>query len=129
MNFAGPTLYDTPVLREFVGLDIGVERLPDKSTILRFRHSLDEHDLSAPRFETVGAILQGRGFMLKAGAAVEATIIAAPSCTRNKVGKRDPEMVSSASAQLRRAKKGNPWHFGRIQVQEPTCTCRESAAA
>ncbi len=97
-------LYDTPLYREFAGLDIGVDRLPDESTILRFRHLLEEHGLSARIFATVAELLDRKGLMLKAGTAVDATLIAAPSSTKNKDGKRDPEMHQT--------KKGNQWHFG-----------------
>ena len=97
-------LYDTPMFREFAGLDIGEDHLPDESTILRFRHLLESHDLSLQIFSTVNAILQAKGLLLKSGTVVDATLIAAPSSTKNKDGKRDPEMHQT--------KKGNQWHFG-----------------
>ncbi len=97
-------LYDTPLLREFARLDIGAERLPDESTILRFRHLLEEHDLAAQIFGRVNAILAERGLLLKTGTAVDATLIAAPSSTKNASGLRDPEMHQT--------KKGGQWYFG-----------------
>ena len=97
-------LYDTPMFREFAGLDIGEDHLPDESTILRFRHLLESHDLSFQIFSTVNAMLQAKGLLLKSGTVVDATLIAAPSSTKNKDGKRDPEMHQT--------KKGNQWHFG-----------------
>lgn len=97
-------LYDVPLYRQFAGLDIGADALPDESTILRFRHLLEKHGLAARMFETVRSILLERGLMLKAGTAVDATIIAAPSSTKNKTGTRDPQMHQT--------KKGNQWHFG-----------------
>lgn len=97
-------LYDVPLYRSFAGLDIGADALPDESTILRFRHLLEEHGIAARIFEAVAALLAERGLMLKAGTAVDATIIAAPSSTKNKEGKRDPQMHQT--------KKGNQWHFG-----------------
>ncbi len=97
-------LYDIPLYRQFAGLDIGADRLPDESTILRFRHLLEEHGLSQRIFEHVNALLASQGLMLRAGTAVDATIIAAPSSTKNSTGTRDPEMHQT--------KKGNQWHFG-----------------
>ncbi len=97
-------LYDMPLLREFVGLDLGVDVIPDESTILRFRHLLEQHDLPRQIFERVNALLSERGLMLKSGTVVDATLIAAPSSTKNKSGARDPEMHQT--------KKGNQWHFG-----------------
>ena len=70
-------LYDTPLLREFVGLDLGVDVIPDESTILRFRHLLEEHDLTRQILERVNAMLSERGLLLKSGTVVDATLIAA----------------------------------------------------
>jgi IS5 family transposase len=97
-------LHDIPLYREFAKLDAGITRLPDESTILRFRHLLEEQDLGMQIVATVNARLMGRGLMLKAGTVVDATLIAAPSSTKNKSGQRDPEMHQT--------KKGNQWHFG-----------------
>ena len=97
-------LHDVPLYREFAGLGDGASRLPDESTILRFRHLLEEHDLAADMLRVVNDILQAKGLLLRAGTAVDATLIAAPSSTKNADGERDPEM--------RQTKKGNNWYFG-----------------
>ena len=97
--------FDTPVYREFAQLDAH-GRLPDESTILRFRHRLERHKLADRIFATVNELLAAQGLLLKAGTAVDATLIAAPSSTKNKDRKRDPEMHSS--------QKGNEWHFGCV---------------
>jgi IS5 family transposase len=96
-------LHDIPLYREFARLDAGMTRLPDESTILRFRHLLEAHELSVQMLATVNEILQAKGLMLKVGSAVDATLIAAPSSTK-KPGTRDPEM--------RQTQKGGSWHFG-----------------
>jgi IS5 family transposase len=95
--------FDTPLLREFAQLD-AFARLPDESTILRFRHRLEKHKLAEQILATVNDILIERGLLLKAGTVVDATLIAAPPSTKNKDKKRDPDMHSS--------KKGNQWYFG-----------------
>src|SRR5574337_1209014 len=97
-------LYDTPMFREFAGLDMDEGNLPDESTILRFRHLLEERHLSVQILATVNATLTARGLLLKQGTVVDATLIAAPSSTKNSTGSRDPEMHQT--------KKGNQWHFG-----------------
>ncbi|WHZ11511.1 MAG: Mobile element protein [Burkholderiaceae bacterium] len=97
-------LYDTPMFREFAGLDMGEENLPDESTILRFRHLLEKNNLSLQLLATVNATLTAKGLLLKNGTAIDATLIAAPSSTKNDSGERDPEMHQT--------KKGNQWHFG-----------------
>ena len=98
------SLYDMALFREFVGLDAGEDNLPDESTILRFRHLLQTHNLSVQILATVNATLAAKGLLLKRGTVVDATLIAAPSRAKNSTGKRDPEMHQS--------KKGNQWHFG-----------------
>lgn len=97
-------LYDTPVFREFVQLDPGEDHLPDESTILRFRHLLEANELSLQILATINAMLSAKGLLLKSGTAIDATLIAAPSSTKNSTGARDPEMHQT--------KKGNQWHFG-----------------
>ncbi len=97
-------LHDIPLYREFAKLDAGITRLPDESTILRFRHMLEQNDLGAQILAAVNAKLIDRGLMLKTGTVVDATLIAAPSSTKNDKGERDPEMHQT--------KKGNQWHFG-----------------
>ena len=81
-----------------------VERIPDRVSILRFRHLLEEHQLAPQILAVVNATLADKGLMLKSGTVVDATLIAAPSSTKNKDGERDPEMHQT--------KKGNQWHFG-----------------
>jgi IS5 family transposase len=97
-------LFDVPLFREFAQLPTGVTRLPDESTILRFRHLLEKHGLAAQMLSTVNDVLRVKGLLLKAGTVVDATLIAAPSSTKNSTGERDPEMHQT--------KKGNQWHFG-----------------
>ena len=97
-------LHDVPLYREFAGLDAGATRMPDESTILRFRHLLEENNLSIQLLATINATLATKGLMLKVGTVVDATLIAAPSSTKNSSGERDPEM--------HQVKKGNQWHFG-----------------
>jgi len=97
-------LHDVPLFREFAGLDNWSTRLPDESTILRFRHLLEKHKLAERMLVTVNELLRGKGLLLKAGTVVDATLIAAPSSTKNASGERDPEMHQS--------KKGNQWYFG-----------------
>ena len=96
-------LHDVPLFREFAHLSWD-QRFPDETTILRFRHLLEKHKLADEILATVNAVLQRRGLMLKAGTVVDATLIAAPSSTKNKTGERDPEMHQT--------KKGNQWYFG-----------------
>ena len=97
-------LYDTSLFREFAGLDVGEDKLPDENTILRFRHLLEAQDLSLQILATVNATLAAKGLLLKRDTVVDASLIAAPSPTKNGSGERDPEMHQT--------KKGNQWHFG-----------------
>jgi transposase, IS5 family len=97
-------LYDVPLYRDFAGLDDGMSRLPDESTILRFRHLLEAHGLAVQMLAVINGILSEKGLMLKAGSVVDATLISAPSSTKNASGSRDPEMHQT--------KKGNQWYFG-----------------
>ena len=96
-------LFEMPLYREFAGFDANA-RLPDRVSILRFRHLLEKHKLAQHFFETVNAMLKARGLMLHSGTVIDATIIAAPSSTKNNSGKRDPEMHQT--------KKGNQWYHG-----------------
>jgi transposase, IS5 family len=96
-------LYDVPLYREFAGFG-GMSRLPDRVSILRFRHLLERHQLAEQFLQTVNAQLSAAGYLLKEGTAVDATLIAAPSSTKNQSGERDPEMHQT--------KKGKTWHFG-----------------
>jgi IS5 family transposase len=96
-------LHDVPLYREFARLD-DVGRLPDESTILRFRHLLEKHDLARDMLRIVNDLLGYQGLLLESGTAIDATLIAAPSSTKNAEGERDPEM--------HQVKKGNQWYFG-----------------
>ena len=96
-------LHERPLYRRFAGLD-GAARMPDETTILRFRHLLQKHQLAPQVLAAINTGLAQQGLMLKTGTIVDATIIAAPSSTKNKEGERDPEMHQT--------KKGNQWHFG-----------------
>lgn len=97
-------LYDSRAMRAFVGIDLGAEPVPDETTVMRFRHLLEKHKLGEKIFEEVGRVLMSRGLRVSKGTIVDATIIAAPSSTKNAEGARDPEMHQT--------KKGNEWHFG-----------------
>ena len=96
-------LHDVPLFREFAGLNWDTA-LPDETTILRFRRLLEEHNLSPQILALVNELLGAKGLMLRAGTGVDATLIAAPSSTKNASGERDPQMKQS--------KKGNQWYFG-----------------
>jgi len=97
-------LYDSQALRGFAGIDLNVDPVPDATTLLKFRHWLERHDLTKALFEEVGTMLEERGLLMRQGTIVDATIIAAPPSTKNKSKARDPEMHQT--------KKGNQWHFG-----------------
>jgi len=97
-------LLDSTALRRFVGIDLGRERVPDGTTLLKFRRLLDKHKLGEALFAKVGEVLQARGLKLGTGTIVDATIIGAPSSTKNADKQRDPEM--------RQTRKGQQWFFG-----------------
>jgi len=97
-------LYDVAVFREFCRIDLGRERVPDATTLLKFRHLMEEHKLGAALFAKVGELLLANGMKLSGGTIVDATLIAAPPSTKNHDKSRDPEMHQT--------KKGNEWHFG-----------------
>ena len=97
-------LYDSQALRTFAGIDLSVDAVPDATTLLKFRHLLEAHELTAAIFSEVTALLGERALLLREGTIVDATIIAAPSSTKNERQARDPEM--------HQVKKGNAWHFG-----------------
>lgn len=97
-------LLDSTALRRFVGIDLGRERVPDGTTLLRFRRRLEEHHLGEKLFAAVGEVLQSRGLKLGTGTIVDATIIGAPSSTKNADKARDPEMHQT--------RKGQQWYFG-----------------
>lgn len=97
-------LYDITSLRHFAGIDLGCEAVPDATTLLKFRRLLEKHNLNEQLFAEVGRILQGSGMTLKTGTIVDATLIVAPSSTKNVGKKRDPEMHQT--------RKGQQWYFG-----------------
>jgi transposase, IS5 family len=95
---------DSVALRRFIGIDLGRERVPDATTLLKFRRRLEKHKLGEALFAKVGEVMQASGMKLGTGTIVDATIISAPSSTKNKEGKRDPEMHQTC--------KGQQWYFG-----------------
>src|SRR5665213_60321 len=97
-------LYDSQALRGFAGIDLSRDPVPDATTLLKFRHWLEQHDLTKALFDEVGALLTERGLLMRQGTIVDATIIAAPPSTKNKQKSRDPEMHQT--------RKGNQWYFG-----------------
>src|SRR5271166_2918744 len=107
-NLADPAveeaLYDSLVMRQFVGIDLGREPVPDETTVCKFRHLLEEHNLGGEMLETVNLHLQEKGVRITTGTIVDATIIHAPSSTKNRDQQRDPEMHQT--------KKGKDWYFG-----------------
>jgi IS5 family transposase len=107
-NLADPqaedAIYDSESMRRFARVELGDDVVPDETTILRFRHLLEQHGLSCAIFEAIGSLLEARGLLLRAGTIVDATIIAAPSSTKNASATRDPEM--------KQTRKGRNWHFG-----------------
>lgn len=98
------SLYDSRAMRRFVGIDLGREPAPDETTVCKFRHLLEAHNLGDRLFALINEFLQENGLKVSTGTIVDATIITAPSSTKNKDGKRDPEMQQT--------KKGNEWYFG-----------------
>jgi len=101
---AEEALYDSAAMRSFVGIDLGREPAPDETTMCRFRHLLEEHDLGRRLFEEVHRHLAASGMKVSTGTIVDATIISAPSSTKNAEKARDPDMHQT--------RKGNQWYFG-----------------
>ena len=101
---AEEALYDIQSMRAFCGLELGRDAIPDETTILHFRHLLERHDLTQALFEAVADHLEDKGALLRGGTIVDATLIAASPSTKNRAGRRDPEMSQS--------RKGNQWYFG-----------------
>jgi IS5 family transposase len=97
-------LYDSQALRGFAGIDLATATVPDATTVMNFRHWLEQHELTKVLFDDVGAMLEERGLLMRQGTIVDATIIAAAPSTKNKAKSRDPEMHQT--------KKGNQWYFG-----------------
>ena len=101
---ADDAIYDSESMRRFARVELGDEVVPDESTILRFRHLLEQHGLTHGIFDAVADLLEARRLLLRSGTIVDATIIAAPSSTKNASASRDPEM--------KQTRKGRNWHFG-----------------
>jgi IS5 family transposase len=97
-------LYESPVLQRFVGVDLGAAPVPDETTMLRFRHLLEKHDLCGLMLEAVNIHLEAKGIKIATGTIVDATILHAPSSKKNEKKERDPEMHPT--------RKGNQWYFG-----------------
>ncbi len=97
-------LYDSQALRGFAGIELNRDAVPDATTVLHFRHWLEQHGLTRALFDEVAAMLEERGLLMRQGTIVDATIIAAPPSSKNKQKSRDPEMHQT--------KKGNQWYFG-----------------
>jgi transposase, IS5 family len=97
-------VYDSYAMRRFMGLDFTLEQAPDATTLLHFRHLLEKHKLGEKLFEAQNRVFQEQGWIMRGGSIVDATIIAAPSSTKNAQGARDPQMHQT--------KKGNQWYFG-----------------
>ena len=97
-------IYDSQAMRNFIGVDLGGESVPDATTLLKFRHLLEENELTRAIFEEIGRHLKAKQLMMKEGTIVDATIISAPSSTKNAEGRRDPQMHQT--------RKGNQWYFG-----------------
>jgi IS5 family transposase len=97
-------LYESAAVRRFVGVDLGAAPAPDETTILRFRHLLEKHKLGELMLDAVNVHLEAKGIKIQTGTIVDATIIHAPSSTKNEKKERDPEMHQT--------RKGNQWYFG-----------------
>jgi IS5 family transposase len=97
-------IYDSYAMRKFMRLDFAVEQVPDATTLLHFRHLLEEHQLGQKLFAAQNEIFEREGWIMRGGSIVDATIIAAPSSTKNATGTRDPQMHQT--------RKGQQWYFG-----------------
>lgn len=97
-------IYDSQAMRDFIGIDLAIESVPDATTLLRFRHLLEKHALTQRIFEEINASLTEQGLFMREGTIVDATIIAASPSTKNRAKQRDPEM--------KHTKKGSQWYFG-----------------
>lgn len=101
---AEDAIYDSEAMRRFVGVELSEDAVPDETTILRFRRLLEEHQLTEQVFALVRGLLEAKGLLLKSGTIVDATILSAPSSTKNATATRDPEMHQT--------RKGKTWYFG-----------------
>ena len=97
-------IYDSYAMRRFMRLDFAVEQVPDATTLLHFRHLLEQHELGQKLLAAQNDIFEAQGWIMRGGTIVDATIIAAPSSTKNATGTRDPQMHQT--------RKGNQWYFG-----------------
>ncbi len=97
-------IYDSYAMRKFVGINFLEEQAPDATTLLKFRHLLEEHNIGKLFFDAIKRCLDKAGMLMHGGTIVDATLLSAPSSTKNEAGERDPEM--------HQVKKGNQWHFG-----------------
>ena len=97
-------IYDSQAMRDFVGIDLAIESVPDATTLLRFRHLLEKHALTQRIFQEINAHLPEKGLFMREGTIVDATIVSAAPSTKNKAKQRDPEM--------KQTRKGNQWHSG-----------------
>lgn len=97
-------IYDSYAMRTFMGINFIDEQVPDATTLLKFRHLLERHDIGKVFFDAIANTLERCGYMMRGGTIVDATLISAPSSTKNEKKERDPEMHQT--------KKGNEWHFG-----------------
>lgn len=113
-------IYDSQAIRHFVDIDLSRESAPDATTLLEFRHLLEQHQLSESIFNTITHHRTAKGLLLREGTIVDATLIAAPPSTRNKAGKRDPEMHQS--------KKGKQWYFDMTSRRRRTPVGRSRVA-
>jgi IS5 family transposase len=112
-------LYDSQALRDFVGIDLSRQSVPDATTLLKFRRLLQDNDLTRALFDEINAHLSEQGLLMRAGTIVDATIIAAPSSTKNEDKARDPEMHQT--------KKGKQWCVSRTQAADLWC-CTEDGS-
>lgn len=101
---AEEAIYDSESMRRFARIELSHDKVPDETSILNFRHLLEEQDLTRAMFESINGLMENKGLLLRSGTIVDATIISAPSSTKNGTESRDPEM--------KQTKKGNNWHFG-----------------
>ncbi len=101
---AEEAIYDSESMRRFARIELSEDKVPDETSILNFRHLLEEHELTKAMFDRINGLLEGKGLLLRSGTIVDATIIAAPSSTKNATESRDPEM--------KQTRKGKNWHFG-----------------
>ena len=119
---AEEAIYDSESMRRFARIELSEDKVPDETSILNFRHLLEEHDLTKAMFNTINGLMEGQGLLLRSGTIVDATIIAAPSSTKNGTESRDPAM--------KQTKKGNNWHFGmKVHVGTDKCGVVHSLTA